>query len=428
MKKTSVPFLAIGVFIVGIAAIAAGLALANRPNVNPDQTRADEPTLTPTPIATTTQTATPTTAAAVCGNGTVELGEQCDDNNLTNGDGCNSLCRIDSVDCTPLIETVDVVIPASPAGSCDWSRGEAAGRAKGFNTVSTTVSTAGICSLSNLTIRNNPDTTFRYDDSFLITMNDIILLASHRALYDVYPQQGPFRIFNGVNTMNGTRTPNNNQSNQYKCLNSDCRVPISQQRGTFSLGTFSDEIQDQIFSRLSSGSEITFSTVATGDDNRSIDCAVPAITIQVEVETVPESCNCPALTSFCGDGVIDAGEQCDGGLSTGQPCNPAAGTSCQWCTSQCTIAYEAVDATAPPTPSPSSVAELPDTALFGETADLILLGGMLLMAGVWSYVLGIHTQIGRTISYLAGEPQRISDSMHKKKKTTLEKSILEDNP
>jgi cysteine-rich repeat protein len=29
----------------------------------------------------------------VCGNGTVEPGEQCDDGNTTNGDGCNSLCK-----------------------------------------------------------------------------------------------------------------------------------------------------------------------------------------------------------------------------------------------------------------------------------------------------------------------------------------------
>ena len=29
----------------------------------------------------------------VCGNGILEKGEECDDNNLLNGDGCNSLCK-----------------------------------------------------------------------------------------------------------------------------------------------------------------------------------------------------------------------------------------------------------------------------------------------------------------------------------------------
>ncbi|MFP2929988.1 hypothetical protein ACLESO_33295, partial [Pyxidicoccus sp. 3LG] len=30
---------------------------------------------------------------AVCGNNVVEAGEQCDDGNTTNGDGCESTCR-----------------------------------------------------------------------------------------------------------------------------------------------------------------------------------------------------------------------------------------------------------------------------------------------------------------------------------------------
>ncbi len=34
-------------------------------------------------------------AAPVCGNGSVELGEQCDDRNTANGDGCSSTCSIE---------------------------------------------------------------------------------------------------------------------------------------------------------------------------------------------------------------------------------------------------------------------------------------------------------------------------------------------
>jgi cysteine-rich repeat protein len=36
-----------------------------------------------------------------CGNGCVEAGEECDDGNLTNGDGCDSLCKT-SLNMTPL--------------------------------------------------------------------------------------------------------------------------------------------------------------------------------------------------------------------------------------------------------------------------------------------------------------------------------------
>ena len=35
-------------------------------------------------------------AAAVCGNNDVEIGEDCDDNNTTNGDGCSSTCTVES--------------------------------------------------------------------------------------------------------------------------------------------------------------------------------------------------------------------------------------------------------------------------------------------------------------------------------------------
>jgi len=31
-----------------------------------------------------------------CGNGVVDLGEQCDDGNRVNGDGCSSACRIEN--------------------------------------------------------------------------------------------------------------------------------------------------------------------------------------------------------------------------------------------------------------------------------------------------------------------------------------------
>jgi MYXO-CTERM domain-containing protein len=34
----------------------------------------------------------------VCGNGTLDIGEGCDDGNTTSGDGCNEMCRIESVE------------------------------------------------------------------------------------------------------------------------------------------------------------------------------------------------------------------------------------------------------------------------------------------------------------------------------------------
>jgi cysteine-rich repeat protein len=36
------------------------------------------------------------TALPVCGNGVIESGEECDDDNLTVGDGCSATCTVES--------------------------------------------------------------------------------------------------------------------------------------------------------------------------------------------------------------------------------------------------------------------------------------------------------------------------------------------
>lgn len=65
------------------------------------------PTATATPSPTATATTTPTVTPAVptatatpstgCGNGTIDAGEQCDDGNTSDGDGCGATCRSDLV-------------------------------------------------------------------------------------------------------------------------------------------------------------------------------------------------------------------------------------------------------------------------------------------------------------------------------------------
>jgi len=42
-------------------------------------------------------TATKTTPDIVCGNGIIETGEECDDGNILNGDGCSSVCTVEPV-------------------------------------------------------------------------------------------------------------------------------------------------------------------------------------------------------------------------------------------------------------------------------------------------------------------------------------------
>ncbi len=48
-------------------------------------------------IACAMLAAPPGMAAAVCGDGTVDTGEQCDDGNLADGDCCSSTCRLEAL-------------------------------------------------------------------------------------------------------------------------------------------------------------------------------------------------------------------------------------------------------------------------------------------------------------------------------------------
>ena len=47
-------------------------------------------------------------AQAVCGNSTLDAGEECEDGNTTNGDGCDDTCAIESGwDCTEAVFELD---------------------------------------------------------------------------------------------------------------------------------------------------------------------------------------------------------------------------------------------------------------------------------------------------------------------------------
>jgi len=49
-----------------------------------------------------------------CGNGKIDIGEQCDDHNTVNGDGCSSDCKIEN--CTMLLTKTDSPDPVATGG------------------------------------------------------------------------------------------------------------------------------------------------------------------------------------------------------------------------------------------------------------------------------------------------------------------------
>jgi cysteine-rich repeat protein len=78
----------------------------------PTLTASASPTASPsaTPSLTATPRQTPPLSQRVCGNGTIEPGEECDDDNLQAGDGCSAACRSEShpdpcADVTPVAGT-----------------------------------------------------------------------------------------------------------------------------------------------------------------------------------------------------------------------------------------------------------------------------------------------------------------------------------
>jgi len=65
---------------------------------------------------------TETTPAAVCGNGVVEAGEQCDDGNTTSGDGCSATCQTET---PPGNVVVCQTLSPLPSGVCAVTAGDA---------------------------------------------------------------------------------------------------------------------------------------------------------------------------------------------------------------------------------------------------------------------------------------------------------------
>ena len=66
-----------------------------------------------------------TSVSAVCGDGVVEPGEQCDDMNAVETDGCLSNCTLDTTLCTPVLlsffDHFDAVSYTNSDGNADWA-------------------------------------------------------------------------------------------------------------------------------------------------------------------------------------------------------------------------------------------------------------------------------------------------------------------
>jgi len=66
-------------------------------------TRTATPTPTVTPTFTLTPTPTVTVTPGICGDGNLDAGEECDDNNVEDDDGCSATCTIEPCEAAPTL-------------------------------------------------------------------------------------------------------------------------------------------------------------------------------------------------------------------------------------------------------------------------------------------------------------------------------------
>ena len=81
------------------------------------------------------------TDAGVCGNGVLQIGEECDDGNNEDGDGCSSTCQIEAGGCTSGAQCDDG--NACTSDSCNTTTGQCTNTVSAVGTVCR--SAAGVC-------------------------------------------------------------------------------------------------------------------------------------------------------------------------------------------------------------------------------------------------------------------------------------------
>lgn len=65
--------------------------------------------------------------------------------------------------------------------------------------------------------------------------------------------------------------------------------------------------------------------------------ARPLVTSGALWEEIPDCDSTPEPLPQCGDGTVDAGEQCDNGANNGVACTANYGATCEYCTAECTL-------------------------------------------------------------------------------------------
>lgn len=229
--------------------------------------------------------------ASECGNGTVEPGEQCDDGNTVDGDGCSAQCQHETtaeqcangidddedglLDCADPDCTQDPVCSETQCGNGRLESGEECDDGN---------SADGDGCSAQCTLESAEQTC---DDRLDDDGDGLTDCADPDCAQDPFCLCG-----NGV--LEGDEECDDGNNNDGDGCAADCTVE-------------------------SIGPEICDNSI-DDDLDGAIDCLDP------------DCSNAPACSGQCGDGVVDAGEGCDDGNrdnTDGCPDDPAAGGTCQ---------------------------------------------------------------------------------------------------
>jgi cysteine-rich repeat protein len=280
---------------------------------------------------------------AVCGNGTIEAGEECEDGNALDNDGCSHLCRVERCGDGVLqpgeqCEDGNVTAGDGCNATCQSEQTVACGNG--------VLEIGEECDDGNTTAGDGCDATCNQEQSGICTAD--------------------FELFCGSNdSWNTTFSGSTNEINQYSCVSwteSGREYTYSFVAPTSSAVrlTLSGLTSDLDLFVIGGGACVDDNCTAYGDDTLTFN-AVAGQTYNIVVDGYlgaegPYSLS--LVCGACGDGTVDAGEECDDGNTTagdgcsascvlegcgngsvdvGEQCDDGDTNSCDGCSDACMV-------------------------------------------------------------------------------------------
>jgi hypothetical protein len=123
--------------------------------------------------------------------------------------------------------------------------------------------------------------SFRYDDAFLLTFDDVVLAASHGPMVDALPEDDGFFTYTWTDVAG---SPLSFEEVAPYCLGVDaggtCRVPEPESSGMFSL-RIDDTSSERLAMLARAAGRAEFALVTMGDNDEDVDCSRAGLSFHV---------------------------------------------------------------------------------------------------------------------------------------------------